>query len=780
MGVGNNSKPASDEGIPSPPTTSSSTKVEPFANLSLYERLTFLALVLGTGGIGYVVIPFYPQALGVVLAVAVTFLSLRQQRFGLFALIFFLALALAYQLGALLGGSAGILALLIYVAIGVALAATSFDVGYAIGVILGLFSAVLMLTDFFLVAVPLMILFVTAYRFIGKGRVVIAYLAFYLPVQALAMAANFPLGSKLLIYAKASIPYFGRVEVITAEKILAPMLNGGPPLTGKTIPFLPTLVQYFFGTFTALAFTIFLLSAVSVAFYHEGALKALHNLGFDVQRFGRAIPIISNILATVVFAALAISLGEAIGYVTPLSSSLEAFIGAGVIAGVGTASAILIQERRTTAANLAAKLDSEIERIHENVEEMMRATREAKIICKEMLVQDLLAKARGIGDEISLTARTIDKSNIQLLKDRINKFGEFVKLIETAKVEVENRVVNYHIQSVETYVDMLERAKSIGAPIVLEITRTREADVIELHINQVLELQKALDEKMKENVEMWITVGEKRYQIIKTYFDNEFLLTGVEIAKQFLNQQEIRKGAETIYDGLLLMKDKYGKSVLTYSNSLEQQLSLFIEFIENRVQEIADQTGIVEFSREVDMRTQATELRSQLTSSQTMDVIALSKVRESTELLFAELLNLLNEKLRKLELRIESKLPKGYAWGKENQIHDLEERTRRVLSTAREAQVEKLVEFLDIVTKTLYEQANTLERYLLNAEIILNYPNVDSLVTRKLKEKGSVSSEDLPFNYADKYMKLYEAHHEDTLFDERGMTLVFKSAKVKR
>jgi len=103
-----------------------------------------------------------------------------------------------------------------------------------------------------------------------------------------------------------------------------------------------------------------------------------------------------------------------------------------------------------------------------------------------------------------------------------------------------------------------------------------------------------------------------------------------------------------------------------------------------------------------------------------------------------------------------------------------------VESTSKTSDV-KLSEVLESLPKFLgyiNESIETIVVYNHTEELLLNYPIVQRAVENLLREKKSISAEDLPFEskYAEEYLKLFYSHKfREFSLDRANMLLTKKT-----
>jgi hypothetical protein len=160
-------------------------------------------------------------------------------------------------------------------------------------------------------------------------------------------------------------------------------------------------------------------------------------------------------------------------------------------------------------------------------------------------------------------------------------------------------------------------------------------------------------------------------------------------------------------------------------------------------------------------------------------VLTIRDVLNSPLNIVRDVLSVLYDKLKSKEKAIEILAPsEDFLW---EQNDDLMKRMASAMEITSKSSKVKLSQVLESLPKFLSyvdECTKTIAQYSEIEELLLNYPIVEMAVENLLKEKKSITAEDLPFGpkYAEEYLKLfYSQKFREFSLDKTNMILTKKT-----
>lgn len=734
--------------------------------------------------LGFAYIPSFPPFLGIFLAFSVAVVSLRSIRLGILGLTFFLGLSYAFQFGALVGNFSGLFVMIGYLFVGIMALLTSEKPSNAIGTALGILMALVLLTPSFVVAVPLMVLFVTSYRTMGKKTATIAFLQFYVPLQLLAIASTGeipPPGQGVpLIYSQITGNFFPAAETLTFSNLLGPISNGSDGFPGVSNAFIYWTVRYFVGSFSMFALIILLSASVSASFIFEQFMKNLRQKGFNFKQEKRVVPFFSNFIGCMVFALPLSILAGSFGFSTALTESLGQYVGLVLIGSAATTSVRLYADRVEDVVGLREDLTRNLEELTPRLDIIENEFRQVLTICKNIRIQDLQLKLKSARSEVELTSRTYRELGITALQQKRDTLQAEAANIEPAMISLRRRVVDYYLTTNHKFREIVERISVMGFQTDVSIDAPIGEEVGTWELQQVLDAQQSLDKTIEGNMRNLVETTQSVYELVRRNFDQQYTLTSVEIARNFLLHHEMERAVDSALQSLELMNEKYAETTADTAKRLQAHLDQLSNILESQVKPLSNVSTLVYFEEMMPIISEAQQLKEKIsTEAAVFHLTEVFGYKEKLVEILEQLLTGLAEKLRDIAQDIDTRLPKKYTWGKHSQIHDTITLTVRQLREAAMKPTDEFFDGVDTSLRILQEEATLIDHYLLTLELILNYPNVDSYLSVRLLDRGIVPLQDLPFRFGDRYLRLYATYHKNTIFDEVKSALVHKDVRKR-
>lgn len=749
---------------------------------TLHERVTCAILIGLSSYLSLSFIPFLPQSLTILFSILFLLITLRDTTVAIFSSFFIVNLALGYQFGALIGNWLGTYFIFAYIPLVIFLTGRSIKVEGAIGASLGLLASAIMLTPFYFIAIPLIIFFITTYRKIGRINPIITFLAYYIPIQITATATTLPKLTGLpILYSYANPNFYPSVEVLTFTNIIGPIVNSGRALKGDPEAFTYWVVQYFTGNFGIIAFISIILLSISSCLIFENWILSLEKKGFELKRLNRVTHFISNLIGCIVFAMPIVILSNALGYVTDLQGIIIPYLAISSL-GSGFANLIKLQmDKRQLMLKLKMEIEERAEKVLKRIEDFQAQIDKIRAIFKNIMIEDISASLSETINQLNLTLTTLNVMKMIDLQERLNKIKEYEQSIDFMFNHLIKRIQDHYVKDLTRFRDTFIKASSLNVKQPIEIPIIDQKSILEWDLEKIIEAQKKLYEDAKINLQNLSKTCNEVYETIRQNIDQDFTLPTVEIARQFIEQGDLEKGAEIAIEALESINEKFGKKVGKFAQLMRNWLISLKELLKVYVEPKVMVYPMVNLEAEMKLLNEVDVIINEIVDKPSIvEIINLAITQKKIVKFTIELMKIIDNTLREIENEINKRVPKGFDWGRDDQIHNLVESIVHEIEISSIKLNEISFDLLNKAYKILNTEMILLDRYLLEFEIILNYPNVDSLIFVKLKSKGVVHANELPFNFPEHYMKLYSAFHKDVVFDGIGKSLILQNIEKRK
>ena len=130
--------------------------------------------------------------------------------------------------------------------------------------------------------------------------------------------------------------------------------------------------------------------------------------------------------------------------------------------------------------------------------------------------------------------------------------------------------------------------------------------------------------------------------------------------------------------------------------------------------------------------------------------------------------------MREFEKRNDTRVPLDFQWGKDTQlISEIESSLRRLVDQTQTDLSDRLSN-IEYGIKIIENEATTLKKYLIMNEFILNYVNIEPLISSLINIEGKVIPRQLPVRskYAVQYLQLFAYGKSNVTFDTSKNTLL--------
>jgi hypothetical protein len=188
-----------------------------------------------------------------------------------------------------------------------------------------------------------------------------------------------------------------------------------------------------------------------------------------------------------------------------------------------------------------------------------------------------------------------------------------------------------------------------------------------------------------------------------------------------------------------------------------------------------DTQKVLEYAKKAEAIRLTLEKKADKDPLNIIDIIALMDGLQSFLGISKDILSILYTDLTYEEDAIERLLPtKDYYWEENNNLREHLKKATETLSTPQNYKANQIMENLPIYLSYVDEAVQKLAVDKERKEFLLNYPTAEAAIEERLKQKKSVSSQDLPFQtkFAGEYLRLYYTQRfGEFSFDKENLQL---------
>ncbi len=735
--------------------------------------IAFASLLLG------IFLAFYPLSFAVILALALGALAYRAPAVSL-GLMFFLNLpGYLYQGGFPIG--------LVVVASLVFLAATVPCVGRpgaCLVIAAGVIAALMMFTPIYFLSLPLLIsviLFRT--RGVGTGApgAIAVMLTIFVPFLALGIT---PQTQTDIVPLFQEIPFEPRdpISVIEFGQIFNQLKNavGSSANVIKNLTFyIPMLLTEYENVVLVgrpLGFVLFFVIAlaISVAFGTLSIFRWMESNAFGPRYLNWIAPTLSLLMADAAFLVPTLTLDTSFAYTTTLQGNIVAlFVLATLAIGLaGSAIEWLLKSRDITLEQRQrlTVLIPEVRGGQHDLEAKLSSIRTLATQVDFHAEEKLLAMAAQETGYMEDRVGTLPAPDLEA---KINTFSDLEKNLQKAHPEAEQKLLQYYDESREKYETFLARATDLGVTGIEAFRGKSAAELATLGFERAKEEQARLNEAFDKLGASLVALGKETAELISTEVDQEFKPFGLDIAQNYLTTGHSQEAIDSMLSTFLTMRDILDKAATGVAPKVEGIVQTWESAIKAEAVPTLRMMGDEEFAEKM------------LALKPALDNIVVS---DKEEKYFAKLISLvksvktLNEairaniarllvRIRDREEIIESKVPPGFDWERNiflpQKISDVRDQLAR---KPKEASLPNRLANIELAVNALCDGVALIKQYIFENEFLINFSNIQYLISLKVQKDGSVATRDLPVKdkYAHRYLVLYARNHYDrVVFDSQ-------------
>ncbi len=740
-------------------------------------------------------VPFFPPALCIVGAAGLAALAFKAPPLAIAVMLFASLVGYIYQLG--IPALPIVMMALFYVI----LSAVSDSPGAATGAAAGVVAAMLTLTPFFFLALPV-IMGVTIFRArgqkVGSTSSLLLFLLLYLPL----LTANLSISSH-----ESVVPLFQQVSYQTKEPVslveVGTMVSALVKEVGANKVILPNLTVYLPIGYTeygsrllGVILAAIIAVSISIAFGLISVSRWMARREIRIPYLPLAAPVVSLVIASLAFVLLLGALEPSFAYSTALDSAAVAglLLGSVVVGGLGSATELWLSRR------------DQLIKLKEQLFEIVPSLMGKNNALKDRLEATRVRCAKlGLSSEQSLTAKcsqelsfatAIEHMDLATLQRKLKLLKDLEFQIDNAFQETLRKLTQYYTEGRLRYNDYLRQSNGFGFPSGDPISEagtsaaatrwspgdfgvpagdaTLEAPATEatsFGYEGILKDQENLNEKLGQMAHILMKECDAIVQVVVAEIDSTMMTGAVEIARNYLNQGQYEDAVDTLLTVMTAME----RNIQAPTASLSQRIdaagaglkAILSDALLPKLDVMGDEQGIKHLS---DIVSRLGDLRQTEANEKTFARLfrIVSQGKGLAELNLS-VVSWLAAKISELEKDIEARVPRGHSWGKESYgLSETEELIAKLDGRSGKQNLENRMATIENTNKAVESKALLVDQYASTLEFLINFINIEYLLDRILQEKGRAEDKDLPVRptFALRYLKLYyEKRYGDVMLD---------------
>ena len=725
-------------------------------------------------------IPFYPISFAVVLAIALGALAYRAPALSLGLMFFFNMPGYIYQ-----GGfSIGMVVTMGMVCLVATLACLGRP-GACLVIAAGVIAGIMMFTPAYFLSIPLLvsvILFRARGIATGSPAAIMVFLAVYNSFLILTIKPGNP-AAIVPLFQQVKFPLQPPLSVIELSQMVTALkesLDRTPDLLKSITVYWPLLAQDPSGSVglvgRPLGFILYFITALSIAVAF-GTLSifrwmAARDLGTRYMPW--LAPTLSLIIADVGFLFPLSTLRESMGYTTTLSGNTPIYLVMATV-GIGLAgSAIeLGLKGRDTTLEYRQKLTTLFPQVKSGQEGLQKKLSSIRELSPQVDFHDeekLLALAT---QELGYLEGRVGSLPTTDLQTKIKTFSDIQDNLQKSQGESEQKLLQSYDESKEKYDTYISRSFDLGISGIEVFRAMPTTELGPLGFERVKEEQKKLNEAFDNLGQCLVAIGKDTASLIATEVDQEFKPFGLDIAQNYLATRHSQEAVDSMLSSFLTMRDILDKAASGLVPSVEGVVRTWDAMIKGEAIQTLNMMGDEDLAH------------SLLALKPALDKIVVSNKEEkyfSKLVLLVRNVRELNQsvssivtqviaRIKEREKIIESKVPQGFDWEKNNYLPQrIAEVQEQLARKPKEASLGNRLMNIELALNTIGEGVALIRQYIFENEFLINFANIQYLISLQIEKQGQVSTTDLPVRdkYAHRYLVLYTRNHYDRVsFDSR-------------
>ena len=680
--------------------------------------------------------------------------------------------------------------LLSFFIIGVFIAKSLNNPSNILTIMVGITAASLFLTSYYFVSIPLMLVYALIQKSDELSKnvgLLFSFLIIFIPFNALGFADQLSINlntrpEKIYsLISDSTLPIFSKIIYETNPRLLSfnefalsESLSGVFSLQNNIFnSYLFVLID----DLVLLFIPILLILSFSFINILDKIWPWMDERGVELSILPSFSYVVTLIFGTLFFIVPLQTMQIPFDYSTGFNSSdsFKSIISAGTL-GLAISLSSINLSRRTEGAELTELVKEECNTYLQNIDNSHSELEEIQDICPGIDINAEITSLGEFKEELSITLDGLYTLTYSGLKEKSEK----IQILHNSQVNntdsLQLKVLNYHNDQLDKCKDMLVKLEKLGIGNLPTINSDHLSYDDDLAFSDVLSNQHELNDYLLEVSQNTIRVAESLVTVVQKEFDNTLEFTSISISENFISQGKGGQALDTLLVTIASLHKRYHQIMQKTITSLKRLIERSLKMHEYNIIPLNESLGQEPADVEtIDVAKQIQAHYDELSTFNGIlylpDVMAiLSFLENGTHTVIGELMRL----LREFEKRNDTRVPLDFQWGKDTQLISEIESSLRRLDDKSESDLSDRLSNIEYGIKIIENEATTLKKYLIMNEFILNYVNMEPLISSLISIEGKVIPRQLPVKnkYAVQYLQLFAYGKSKVTFDSSKNTLL--------
>ena len=659
-------------------------------------------------------------------------------------------------------------------------------------IIVGITAASLFLTSYYFISIPLMLVYALIQKSDELSKnvgLLFSFLIIFIPFNALGFADQLSINlntrpEKIYsLISDSTLPIFSKIIYETNPRLrsfseFAPSesLSGFFSLQNNIFnSYLFVLID----NLVLLFIPILLIISFSFINVLDKIWPWMDERGVELSILPNFSYVITLIFGTLFFIIPLQTMQIPFDYSTGFNSSdsFKSIISAGTLGLVISLSSINLS-RRTEGAELTELVKEQCNTYLQNIDNSHSELEEIQDICPGIDINTEITSLGEFKEELSITLDGLYTLTYSGLKEKSEKIQILHDSQEDSIDSLQLKVLNYHNDQLDKCKDMLVKLDKLGIGNLPTINSDHLSYDDELAFSDVLNNQHELNDYLLEVSQNTIRVAESLVTVVQKEFDNTLEFTSISISENFISQGKGGQALDTLLVTISSLHKRYHQTMQKTITNLKRLIQRSLKMHEYNIIPLNESLGQNPTDVEtIDVAKQIQVHHDELSTFTGIlylpDVMAILEFLENgTHTVIGELMRL----LREFEKRNDTRVPLDFQWGKDTQLISEIESSLRRLDDKSQSDLSDRLSNIEYGIKIIENEATTLKKYLIMNEFILNYVNMEPLISSLISIEGKVIPRQLPVKnkYAVQYLQLFAYGKSKVTFDSSQNTLLKK------
>ena len=680
--------------------------------------------------------------------------------------------------------------LLSFFIIGVFIAKSLNNPSNILTIMVGITAASLFLTSYYFVSIPLMLVYALIQKSDELSKnvgLLFSFLILFIPFNALGFANQLSINlntrpEKIYsLISDSTLPIFSKIIYETNPRLLSfnefalsESLSGVFSLQNNIFnSYLFVLID----DLVLLFIPILLILSFSFINVLDKIWPWMDERGVELSILPSFSYVVTLVFGTLFFIVPLQTMQIPFDYSTGFNSSdsFKSIISAGTL-GLAISLSSINLSRRTEGAELTELVKEECNTYLQNIDNSHSELEEIQNICPGIDINAEITSLGEFKEELSITLDGLYTLTYSGLKEKSEK----IQILHNSQVNntdsLQLKVLNYHNDQLDKCKDMLVKLEKLGIGNLPTINSDHLSYDDDLTFSDVLSNQHELNDYLLEVSQNTIRVAESLVTVVQKEFDTTLEFTSISISENFISQGKGGQALDTLLVTIASLHKRYHQIMQKTITSLKRLIERSLKMHEYNIIPLNESLGQEPADVEtIDVAKQIQAHYDELSTFNGIlylpDVMAiLSFLENGTHTVIGELMRL----LREFEKRNDTRVPLDFQWGKDTQLISEIESSLRRLDDKSESDLSDRLSNIEYGIKIIENEATTLKKYLIMNEFILNYVNMEPLISSLISIEGKVIPRQLPVKnkYAVQYLQLFAYGKSKVTFDSSKNTLL--------